>query len=301
VAVTVKDLIFILLIRSRAGERMARVVIESLRTFGGELGVSPVWVFVSGRGLGSQTLADLEGVNHFTLELETGYSPYPFAQKVYACAQAEAMAGADIRSLVWLSLDSLIVNPPTLFDLGPASGAPPAEAAFRPVHHINIGSPAQEPLDDFWRAIYRALEVGEMPYTVESFVDRLRMRPYLNSHCFAFDPAIGLCQAWKGYFGTLVGDEDFQAGPCRDDLHQIFLHQAILSTLAATMLPWERIRLLPPAYNYPLHMLHDLPADLRAPKLNDLVTAVYEDRFPWEEIEIEEPLRAWLAARLPEE
>ena len=37
----------------------------------------------------------------------------------------------------------------------------------------------------------------------------------------------------------------------------------------------------------------------RAPVLNDLVNAVYEEAFPWGEIEVREPLRSWLAARLP--
>lgn len=52
----------------------------------------------------------------------------------------------------------------------------------------------------------------------------------------------------------MVTDEAFQAGPCRDELHRIFLHQAILSTLVAKQLDWERVRLLPPEYNYPLNL-----------------------------------------------
>ena len=31
----------------------------------------------------------------------------------------------------------------------------------------------------------------------------------------------------------------------------------------------------------------------------DLVNAVYEDAFPWESIEIRQPLRSWLRERLP--
>jgi hypothetical protein len=219
--------------------------------------------------------------------------PLLLALMVSATAQAEVMAGPDIRSLVWLSLDCLIVNPPLLFDLGRS-----ADAAFRPVHHRNIGSLAREAPDDFWRGVYRALEVDDMPYTVESFVDGQVLRPYFNSHCFAFNPALGLGQAWWVYFKALVSDHVFQAGPCRDELHQIFLHQAILSTLAVKVLGWERIKLLPPEYNYPLNLLDDMPQGYRAPVLNDLVNAVYEDAFPWNKIEIQQPLRSWLLERL---
>ena len=290
---------FLVLFRSESGERQARIVIESLRAFGGPLAGCPVWAFVLEPARARHVLLGLEPVERIPLVLEEDCTPYPFAEKVYACARAEAMAGPDIRSLVWLSLDCLVIKPPLLFELGPSGGVPPADAAFRPVHHQNIGSPASEPLDDYWGWIYQALQAGEMPYTVESFADGRMLRPYFNTHCFAFRPATGLGQAWWEHFKALASDEAFQAGPCHDELHKIFLHQAILSTLAARLLPWPRVRLLPPEYNYPLNLLADLPPDRRATTLNGLVNAVYEDAFPWKQIEIQEPLRSWLRAHMP--
>jgi len=284
---------FLILFRSEAGERLARIVIESLRAFGGPLRDCAVWALVLDPDRVSRVLPGIEGVHRFSLAVEEDCPPYPFAEKVYACARAEEMARPDVRSLVWLSLDCLVINPPLLFDLGPA-----ADAAFRPVHHRNVGSPAHEPPDDFWRGIYRALGVDEMPCTVESFVDTQTLRPYFNTHCFAFNPAAGLGRAWWAHFKAMVMDEAFQAGPCRDELHQIFLHQAILSTLVAKRLDWERVRLLPPEYNYPLNLLNEMPPDCRAPTLNSLVNAVYEDAFPWAEIEVQEPLRSWLMERM---
>lgn len=292
---------FLLMIRSETGARMARVVIESLRAFGGHLSDNPVWVFVLKSEHALHALTGLGGVQNFPLVLEQNSPPYPFTEKVYACARAEEMAGADFRTLVWLSLDCLIVNQPLLFDLSPAPGHLAADAAFRPVHHRNVGSLADSPLDDYWQGIYRALDVRDMPHTVESFTDQQKIRPYFNTHCFAFNPVVGLGRSWWAYFKAMVTDEAFQAGPCRDDLHRIFLHQAILSTLVASRLDWERIRLLPPEYNYPLNLLKEMPSDRKAPVLNDLVNAVYEEAFPWDEIAIREPLRSWLVARLPGE
>ena len=278
---------FLVMFASEAGERLARIVIESLRTFGGTLGASPVWAFVLDSAHVPRALPGLSGVERIPLAVAEPYRGYPFAEKAAACAWAEEMAGADVRSLVWLGLDCLILNPPILFDLGPA-----CDAAFRPVHHRNIGSPAHEPPDAFWAGVYRALAIAEMPYTVESFVDRQTLRPYLNTHCFALSPACGVARAWWEHFKAMIRDQAFQAGPCRDELHRIFLHQAILSTLVPKMLAWERVRLLPPEYNYPLHLQGEIPADRRAPRLNDLATAAYEDAFPWGAIEVEEPLRA---------
>jgi hypothetical protein len=131
-------------------------------------------------------------------------------------------------------------------------------------------------------------------------VDGQVLRPYFNSHCFAFNPALGLGQDWWACFKAMVSDQAFQAGPCRDKLHQIFLHQAILSTLAVKVLGWERIRLLPPEYNYPLNLLDEMPQDYRVPVLNELVNAVYEDEFPWGKIEVQPLLRSWLRDRLPD-
>jgi len=285
---------FLLMFKSAEGERLARIVIESLRTFGGPLRDCAVWAFVLDPERVSRALPDLEGVQRFPLAVEEDCPPYPFAEKVAACAQAEAMAGAEIRSLVWLTLHCRIVNPPLLFDLGAS-----ADAAFRPVHHRNIGSPAHEPPDTFWQGIYRAVGIHDMPYTVESFTDGQTLRPYFNTHCFAFNPATGLGRAWWEHFEAMVTDEAFQSGPCHDELHRIFLHQAILSTLVPKMLDWERVRLLPPEYNYPLNLLHEIPADRRAPTLNSLVSPVYEDAFPWGQIEVQEPLRTWLLERMP--
>jgi hypothetical protein len=114
---------FLLLFRSEMGERMARVAVESLRAFGGPLRDCPVWAFVPDPDRVSGVLAGLEGIRRFPLTVEDECATYPFAEKVFAFAQAEGMAGPEIRSLVWLSLDCLVIQPPLLFDLREASGA----------------------------------------------------------------------------------------------------------------------------------------------------------------------------------
>ncbi len=285
---------FVILLGSEAGERLARVAIESLRTFGGPLGDSPVWAFVLDAARVPHALPGIANAQRIPLVVPDGYRDYPFAAKVAACAQAEEMAGPGVQSLVWLSLDCLVVNPPLLFALDQAS-----DAAFRPVHHRNVGSPAHEPPDAYWAWIYRTLGIDGVHHTIESFADGQTLRPYLNTHCFALSPARGILRAWWAHFRALAGDAAFQAGPCADELHRIFLHQAILSTLVAKMLPWERVRLLPPEYNFPLHLLGEMPPQRRPQRLGELVNAVYEDAFPWGAIEVDEPLRTWLQARLP--
>ena len=289
---------FFTLIKSVEEEWNARLLIESLRAFGGQWSHCPVWVFLPDPANVSRTYAGLEDVHFVPLVVEEKIRHDFFAGKVSACARAEEMADRDVRSLVWLSPQCFIVNPPVLFDLPPSF-----DAAFRPVHVKNVGSPAQEPLDDFWQGVYRTVGVDDVPFTVESFVDSQKMRPYFNTHAFSINPARKVLRTWLECFKTMVSDRGFQAGPCRDEGHQIFLHQAIVSTLVAKLLDWERIRVLPPEYSYPLHFHLQVPQARRPQALNSLVCPVYEETFRYPDtlngIEVDEPLRSWLVKRTP--
>jgi hypothetical protein len=285
---------FLTVVNSQPEERRARLVIESLRAFGGDLKDSPVWVFVPGAYL-PEGLSALQNVAVLPLEIGQPFGGYELADKVFACARAEELAGAQVRSLVWINLDCLIVNPPVLFAPHPA-----CDAAFRPVHIRNVGSPASEPPDGYWAAVYRATGVDEASGTSESFVDRQVLRPYFNTHCFSIDPAMGILRAWRANFMTLVADRKFQADCCADELHRIFLHQVVLSALVTKRIERERIRMLPPEYSYPLHFQKQLDPSRRITQLDALVCAVYEEAGYLEGIEIREPLRSWLAAHRPD-
>ena len=279
---------FFTLVGSQHGARNAVRLIDSLRSFGGPLSQSPVWVF-DAQPQNDPWTSIAPNVRAVPLAPEDQCRSYIFSAKVHACAQAESLAEGKFQSLVWLSTDSLILNPPTLFCLEGDH-----DAAFRTVHIKNIGSLAREPLDSFWEAVYRTVGLDDAPFTLASFVDEQIIRPYFNSHSFALNPSIGLCRRWLHLFKEMVSDKSFQSGPCADELHQVFLHQAILSTLVSKHLSEEQIRFLPPEYSYPLHFHQQVPAQSRPSLLNDLVCAVYESDLEIDEIAVQDPLRSWL-------
>jgi hypothetical protein len=250
-------------------------------------------VFVSDPGAIPATCAELPNAEIVPLAVEDGLREYPFSGKVRACAQAEGMAGDEVHSLVWMSLGCLIVNPPTLFSLDSSH-----DAALRPVHIRNVGSLCDEPLDPFWREIYRVLEVEESPFAVESLVDTQRLRPYFNTHCFSVNPAKKVLRSWWSHFKALASDQAFQAGACGDELHRVFLHQAVLSALFTKLSDWNRIRLLPDEYSYPLHLHQEVPQDRRPSALNDVVCAAYEQTQDLTLVDAYEPLRSWLLQRV---
>jgi hypothetical protein len=289
---------FVVLVGASSQVPHARLAIESLRAFGGPLAACGVWVVHTDRidpaqGTPLANLGASDGVNLVQLALHGPARGYLFAAKVRACAVAEALAAqAGAESLVWLSPESLIVQPPLRFLLERG-----VDAAFRTVHHRNIGSLARESLDPFWARIYRAVGVEEAPYTTESFADRQSLRPYYNSHCFAVRPSLGLCRAWWDLFEKLVVDKGFQQAACSDTVHRVFLHQAILSTLVVREVAHSRLCALPPGYSYPLHMHREVPDDRRARSLDELVCPVHEGELDLSDLEVSPALRTWLVAR----
>ena len=283
---------------STSGQRSrARLLIDSIRSFGGGLRHCPIWLFEANPQEVPCGNLESTDVQILPLAVPDTVKHYWFAGKVTACARAEELAAPGVRSLIWLSPDCVIVNPPLLFDL-----APSFDAAVRPVHMRNVGLPAGEPVDDFWKKIYEAVGVHDIQTTVESFVGAQRIRAYFNSHALAVNPAKGLFRRWFEHFESLARDQEFQLDACPDDRHQVFLHPAILSALIATSLDPERIRTLPPDYSYPYNLHQRVPPDRRAVALNDLVCVAYDDRSLdpelMDDIKVHEPLRSWLSAHI---
>jgi hypothetical protein len=288
-----KQTVFMTAVSTPYGRERAGWLIDSLRTFGGPIGRNPVWLFEADPRAECSRLAQ-DGLQIFSLQVPDSLKTTLFAQKVLACAGAEAMAGPDIGSLVWIDPGCLVVNPPVLYELGSDF-----DAAFRPVHIQNVGLRVGDPLDAFWQGIYTQVGIDDVSTTVQSFVDQQTLRAYYNSHAFAVNPAFGLLGRWLEHFQALACDPLYQQAACQDEPHQIFLFQALLSALITKEVTPARLRILPPEYNYPFNLQGRVPAEQRAQALNDVVSFAYEDRSlaPAEitDIAVEEPLRSWLA------
>lgn len=285
------NIIYMTVVQTAGDLKAAELMIESLRTFGGSIGQRPVWVFVPPLQPGH--ILKGEGVELFELDIPGTVKGYLFVEKVFACAQAERLANGQAHSLVWIDPEVLIVNPPLSFDLGHD-----CDAAFRPVHIKNVGLFAEEALDGFWSKIYSMVGESDVQKTVETYVDQQLIRAYFNTHTFAINPVLGLLNIWAGMFQALVEDQNFQSSYCKDDTHQVFLFQALLSALLVSRVEWGRIRILPSIYNYPYNLQIRLPKEQRALAINDLVCIAYEGRSlkpsDMDDIRVNEPVRGWL-------
>jgi hypothetical protein len=290
------QVVFVTLVETPQEMRSAKLLAESIRAFGGPLSSSPIWLFEGDPEDVPCGQLESFGVRVLPLSVPDTVRGYLYAGKVCACRRAEELASSDVRTIVFLAPENLIVGPPLLFDLGEAF-----DVAARPVHIQNVGLLATGALDAFWRGVYEAVGVADIETTVESFVEARLLRAYFNSAAFAVRPATGLCRRWFEHFEALVCDEALQVSACRDVWHQVFLHQAVLSALIATTIDPQRLRLLPPDYVYPYNLHADVRADRRYAALNDLASIYYQDRpldpHAIDDIEVREPLRTWLLAR----
>jgi len=292
--------VLVTLVADDADVARVGLLVDSIRSFGGDLSDGPIWVFVTPSIEVPRDAWTRQAAHAVPLNGSVPVRDYPFTAKVAACARAERMTSERVRSLVWIDPGCLVVAPPRLFALDDA-----ADAAVRPVHIQNVGLQPHQPLDDFWRGVYAAAGLSDVPSTVETFVDGRRLRAYFNSHAFAVNPARGLLRRWAEVFGVLVDDEAYQRRGCQDERHRVFLHQAVLSALLIAELGPDRIRVLPPDYNYPYNLHRDVPAERRASSLGKLVCLAYEDR-PLHpdlvaDIAIDDALDAWLRAHLERE
>ena len=289
---------FFTMVRSRAGAQQANFLIRSLRAFGGSLHDAPFFIFFTQPGIVPQHRASDEGVHFVQLEVEEELQNYWFGEKVAVCSEAEAMLDGNVQSLIWMNPESIIVNPPIHFHLGSSY-----DAAFRPVHIQNVGKRIDEEMDPFWSEIYQVVGLKDTPYSVESYVDAQTLLPYFNTHLFSINPSLSVLRTWLDTFRRMVADRVFQAEACADIQHQVFLHQAILSTLLIKLLDWERIVSLPPEYSYPLHLHHEIPSDRQADSLNELVCPVFESGYKHPDtlngIGVHEPLLSWIIKNKP--
>jgi hypothetical protein len=291
----IEQTLFLTLVRSTRERVCAHLLIDSIRSFGGALSSCPIWLFEANSQGAPFNNRGGKDVQIFPLSVQGTVKDYYFADKVYACAKAEEMVSPSVRSLIWIDPACLIIKPPLLFVLDHSF-----DTAMRPVHIRNVGLPPKEPLDCFWKKIYETAGVQDVRTTVETFVGVERIRSYFNSHAFSVNPSKGLLRQWFEDFEALVCDEEYQKETCRDEIRQIFLHQAVWSALLAARLDSKRVRILPPDYNYPYNLHLSVPLERRAAALNDLVCIAYEDR-PLDpdlvdDIAIHDPLRSWLSS-----
>jgi len=193
-------------------------------------------------------LAAMDGlpVELIPFHVPEAFRDFPFAPKVFAAAQAEALTPTDL--LVWLDSDTLILEPPKAVILPPEK-----MMAGCPVHLKNISSLAEQPINNFWKQIY-ARTPYEKIFNITTRVDKLSARAHFNAGSLVVRPKAGLLSAWKNRFEQTVLADAFRPHYKKDSIYAIFVHQAVLSAILMEHLSEDEILILPESYNYPVFL-----------------------------------------------
>jgi len=297
------DLVFSTILNpGRFSETNVLLLTESIRAFAGSLSGAPIWCFVPEYGeqpseVVMERLQALD-VSLIPFEMDREVAEFPFTGEACAAALAESRGLGDVNFLVWLNGNTLLLREPRDFLLPEGKSL-----GYRPVHHINVGSRLEEPLDPFWTQVYRLCRVPEdAVFPMRTHVDGETIRPYFNAGFHVTRPIRGLLRAWRDTFLGVYEESDLQDLYQQDRRYTIFVHQAVLSGVIMSTLKFDEIQELPGEYNYPIHLYDDDITDHRPVTIEKLVAIRHEGFYGdpgWrEKMPAGEPLKQWIAQRL---
>ncbi len=256
-----------------------RLLVESLRTFGGRFKDMPLWVYVPEEAASDDTRVK-SAFASLSIEIKPYAIPedvawYYFADKVHASALAETEAAGHADVLAWLGPDTIFLREPSEFVLPPGKSL-----AYRPVMHKNIGLLWDEPIDPFWLRAYALTGVSEADlFPMVTPADEDTIRPYFNAGCLVLRPEIGLCRRWVKVFEMLTDDDELRAICGADVNHRIFIHQAALTCVFLKQPPPQRMLALSDRYNYPIFFERMFGARKTFDDITDVVTLRHESYF----------------------
>ncbi len=277
------------------------LLLTSLREFGGKQADCPVWIFypeILGDPGEKESIRLRElGAEIIPCDGEQDVLSFPFGAKVQAAATAEKLAAGKTELVIWLDEDTLILAEPDEFRL--PSGI---SLGYRPVHHKLLGISWDQEPDPFWRLIYQYCQASpEDDFPMVTHVGE-KIHPYFNAGVFVVRPELGILKQWWKVFEECFRAAPFQPFYEKNELYAVFLHQALFTGILINLLDRGEMQLLNPAINYPLHLHHDIPPDLRAKRIDDLVTVRYENSFSdpdWQQnFPISQELKGWIRDQL---
>lgn len=298
----VNKMIFAYLTTADGAQSPGLMLAESIRSFAGDYSDAPIWVLVP------QAVEEMpaENKDQFAaldvrlqaFEIDGNARQFPFASKVYASAAAESLADGQSEILVWMDRGSLVIQEPRQMLLKRGK-----KLACRPVDHILIGSPYDQPLDPYWEFVYQScgVKVDDI-FPMITSADQIKIRPYINAGMLVVRPEIGLLRNWRDTFQRLYQDSRLMDFYQQNRLYEIFTHQTILAGSILSTLKQTEIEELNHLVNYPLHMHSQYPSDRRPEYMDDLVSFRYETIFDdpdWgTAYPVKEPLKSWLSERV---
>jgi hypothetical protein len=279
------------------------VMVESLRTFGGELRNAPVWVYLPDNQREVEKSVETRPIPT-KVTLKRSNTPadarqFWFSGKVFAAALAESDAVGRYQLLVWLDPDVLFVKEPRDFLL-PDS----ISLGYRPVMHRLIGSLFSEPPDEFWTRVYDKMGVSSSAiFSMATPVDQVTIRAYFNAGLLIVRPEMEVLRKWPECYAVLYSDAVFLDWCKQDKRKAIFLHQvALAGDILSTLRKTDMVE-LPATYSYSLFLRDKYPVSQRPASLDDVVLFrhefIFSTRAGFEQAKDSSRICQWMGERVP--
>jgi hypothetical protein len=265
------SLAFVACIEAGILEKQALLLFQSIRRFAGPFSECPIYAYSprAGRDISGQAkrMLDSLGVVHIDDELNTHRIEYGTVNRIVAAGHAEANLDTDFICVI--DSDTIFVRPPDAFAL-----PNDVDMLARPVDvKGRCTAGADDPNDSYWRTFCDLCEVSydDIPF-ITAAIDGQRSKASYNGGLIVVRRNVGILQRTETFFLASLsrdlapchGAQPFRAstGPISSEQASWWGSSQIALSLAAWSLT-ERIRHFDATYNYPLHLHHQAPDDLR--------------------------------------
>lgn len=262
---------FAVIAETGALEQQALLFAESLREFGGRLASAHITV-VSPRSTHRPCAATLARLDHLhaeylPLDIAAAQPEYGTSFRVHALAHIARRPGPPL--LVQNDSDTIFIAEPTALLQG--------AAAARPVDVKGMCATAEDNnFSPYWRNLcaLSGVDFATLPL-IETTVDRVQIRASYNGGLVMARRDSGIFQRTEEIFNLLTAANmgpwagtgmriKSGTGMVSEDGSAFWGSSQAALSLAATA-QRHRVEILPPSYNFPLHILHKIPGPLPAP------------------------------------
>jgi len=272
-------IVFITFVEFKEELHPLKVMIESLRTFGGKYKDATVWIYTTDELMTSEseTLAKFTSLN---VEFRTGQAPqdatwFFLARKVFAAAQAESDAVGKASILVRLDTDTIIIQEPSEYILPRG-----VSLGYRPVFHRNINPLYNEPLDVYWTRAYQIMGIQESTvFPMATPADGDTIRPYFQAGCIVVRPDRSILRKWAEMFTALYQDSVIKEICKQDQRKRIFTFQVALTGAILNSLNRSEMIQFSDRINYPIFFKEMFGAKRDFHDITNAVTIRYEHFF----------------------
>ena len=244
-----KKLGIIIVVEAGDLEQKTRLLVESIRTFGGDIADSKIWAVKprKGKALKRETLHFFKGrgVEFIDINLNKKWYLYGFANKIYATAYIEEKYGSNYEILLFLDCDTVVISGINLlfFEERYALVIKPVDNKF-----ISIG--IDEKITEFWRMIYDNCGVHNYKsWVINTTVDNKEIIAHYNSGVIFSRSTYRIFEKWLINFENLT--QDYRAYNLTF-IQFTLIEQALFAGTVIGFVPKNKVLHLSNNLNFPL-------------------------------------------------